>query len=263
MKKNLLLLLILSAVAPCGWGQTKLTILHTNDVHSQIEPAPSDSGGMVRAATYINEVRATEKNVLLLSAGDFFQGTPYFNLFFGKIEIELMNAMRYDAACLGNHEFDYGMDTLARRLQEAAFPIVTANYDVSQTPLRGQVKPYVIIERDGIKIGIIGIGVDLTDCSFGHLWRGMQISEPIAVANALAAQLKREEHCRLVVCLSHLGHEDDFRLAETSRDIDLIIGGHTHRRVQEVRKNRNGRDVPVVQTGKSGLFVGRIEVIVD
>ncbi|MDR1681349.1 MAG: metallophosphoesterase [Prevotellaceae bacterium] len=261
MKRTILLVWIALAAAPCGWGQTKLTILHTNDVHSQVEPVPSDSGGIVRAATYINRVRATEAHVLLLSAGDFFQGTPYFNLFFGKIEIELMNAMRYDAACLGNHEFDYGLDTLAQRLREARFPVVAANYDVSRTPLRDRVEPYTIIERGGIKIGVLGIGVELSTCSFGHLWRGMTISDPVAAANTVAKYLKDKEHCRLVICLSHIGHEDDFRLAESSRDIDIIIGAHTHRRLQEWRKNQDDKEIPIVQAGKSGLFVGRIDVV--
>jgi 5'-nucleotidase len=217
---------------------------------------------MVRAAAYINEVRATEKNVLLLSAGDFFQGTPYFNLFFGKVEIELMNVMRYDAACLGNHEFDYGMDTLAVRLRDARFPVLAANYDVRQTPLRDIVEPYTIIEKDGVKVGVVGIGIVLDEWSFEHLWRGMLIDDPIATANRVARYLKATEHCDLVICLTHIGHEDDFKLAENSRDIDLIIGGHTHKIIQELRKNLAGKDVPIVQTGKAGFFVGRIDVTI-
>ncbi|MDR2362006.1 MAG: metallophosphatase [Prevotellaceae bacterium] len=264
MRRTTLLLLLTLALSPVGgWAQTKLVILHTNDVHSQVEPAANGLGGMVRMATYVNDIRATEDHVLLLSAGDFFQGTPYFNLFFGRVEIELMNAMRYDAACLGNHEFDYGMDTLAQRLREARFPIVTANYDVSRTPLRDHVEPYTIIDRGGIRIGVIGIGVDLSSCAFDYLWNGMTIADPIATANALAKQLKNEEHCHLVVCLSHIGHEDDFTLAENSSDIDIIIGGHTHHYLQEVRKNRNGINIPVVQAGKSGLQAGKIEVWIN
>jgi 5'-nucleotidase len=264
MRRTTLLLLLALALSPvAGWGQTKLVILHTNDVHSQVEPTKDDLGGMVRMATYINHIRATEKHVLLLSAGDFFQGTPYFNLFFGRVEIELMNAMHYDAACLGNHEFDYGMDTLAQRLHEARFPILTANYDVSHTPLRNHVKPYTIIQRGDIRIGIIGIGVDLASCAFDHLWDSLAIADPIAAANTWAKQLKNEAHCHLVVCLSHIGHEGDFTLAENSSDIDIIIGGHTHCLLQETRKNRNGTNIPIVQAGKSGLLIGKIEVWID
>ena len=224
MKKYTLLFFLIFCISFCfAQGETKITILHTNDVHSQVEPTASDKGGMVRAATYIEQVRAEEKNVLLFSAGDFFQGTPYFNLFYGVVEIELMNAMRYDAVCLGNHEFDNGIDSLAKRLQAANFPVVTANYDVSQTPLRDLVKPYIIIEKYGLKIGVFGIGVLLNAFSLDKNWKGMLISEPIETANTVAKTLKENENCDLIICLSHLGYSDDIQLSEHSRNIDIII----------------------------------------
>ncbi|MDR3133836.1 MAG: metallophosphatase [Prevotellaceae bacterium] len=261
MKKTFLLLLI-GWYAVSGFAQSKqITIIHTNDVHSQVEPDKNNRGGMVRMATYIQQVRAEEENVLLLSAGDIFQGTPYYNLFFGAVEIELMNAMGYDFACLGNHEFDNGIDSLVKRLQEAKFGIITANYDVSETALRPFVKPYAIVEKGGFKIGIVGVGTDLTPVSFGKNWEGIVISDPVETANAMAKQLK-EQHCDLVICLSHIGYEEDVKLAENSRNIDLIIGGHSHTFLEtpDVRKNLDGKDVPVTQTGGNGKYIGRITV---
>jgi 5'-nucleotidase len=263
MKTQHLLLILLTVLAGTAFAQNKhLTILHTNDVHSNVEPNNKNLGGMVRAATYINEVRAAEKNVLLLSAGDFFQGTPYFNLFYGIVEIELMNAMRYDAACLGNHEFDNGIDSLAKYLGMARFDIVTANYDMSSTPLRHLVKPYIIIEKEGLKIGITGVGTPLDDNSRPGNWAGMRINNPVETANHMAAILKEEEHCDLVICLTHIGYDADIVLAENSRNIDVIIGGHSHTVLKEadVRKNLDGKDVPITQTGKDGLYVGRIDI---
>jgi 5'-nucleotidase len=262
MKKITLLLLLICWHAASGFAQSKhITILHTNDVHSQVEPNKDNIGGMVRIATYIQQVRATEENVLLLSAGDMFQGTPYYNLFFGAVEIELMNAMGYDFACLGNHEFDNGIDSLVKRLQEANFEIITANYDVSKTALRRLVKPYAIVEKGGFKIGIVGVGTDLAPVSFGKNWEGIVINDPVETANTIAKQLK-EQHCDLVICLSHIGYEDDIKLAENSRNIDLIIGGHSHTFLEkpDVRKNLDGKDVPITQTGGNGKYIGRIDI---
>jgi 5'-nucleotidase len=260
--KKLFLLLLIGWQAAAGFGQSKqITILHTNDVHSQVEPNKDNIGGMVRMATYIRQVRATEENVLLLSAGDMFQGTPYYNLFSGAVEIELMNAMGYDFACLGNHEFDNGVDSLVKQLQKAKFEIITANYDVSETALRRFVKPYAIVEKGGFKIGIVGVGTDLSPVSFEQNWEGIVISDPVETANTVAKQLK-EQHCDLVICLSHIGYEEDIKLAENSRDIDLIIGGHSHTFLEtpDVRKNLDGKDVPITQTGGNGKYIGRIDV---
>jgi 5'-nucleotidase len=248
-----------------GFAQSRhITILHTNDVHSQVEPTKNNTGGMARMAAYIRQVRAAEENVLLLSAGDMFQGTPYYNLFFGAVEIELMNAMGYDLACLGNHEFDNGIDSLVKRLREANFEIITANYDVSKTALHGMVKPYKVLERGGIKIGIVGVGTDLRPVSFDKNWAGIVISDPVETANRVAKQLK-EQHCDLIICLSHIGYEEDIKLAENSRYIDLIIGGHSHTFLEkpDVRKNLEGKDVPITQTGSNGKFVGRVEVSIQ
>jgi 5'-nucleotidase len=262
MKKTFLLLILLGWLAAYGFAQSKhITIIHTNDVHSQVEPNKNNVGGMVRMATYINQVRAAEENVLLLSAGDMFQGTPYYNLFFGTVEIEMMNAMGYDFACLGNHEFDNGIDSLVKRLQEAKFEIITANYDVSQTALRQFVKPYAIVEKGGFKIGIVGVGTDLSPVSFNKNWAGIIINDPVETVNAIAKQLK-EQHCDLIICLSHIGYEEDIVLAENSRNIDLIIGGHSHTFLEkpDVRKNLDGKEVPITQTGGNGKYVGRVDI---
>ncbi|MDR3351061.1 MAG: metallophosphatase [Prevotellaceae bacterium] len=262
MKKLSLLLLLICGYAAFGLAQGKhITILHTNDVHSQVEPDKNNMGGMVRMATYIRQVRAAEENVLLLSAGDMFQGTPYYNLFSGAVEIELMNAMGYDLACLGNHEFDNGIDSLVKRLQEAKFKIITANYDVSETALRPLVKPYAILEKGGFKIGVVGVGTDLSPVSFGKNWEGIVISDAVEAANTIAKQLK-EQHCDLVLCLSHIGYEEDIKLAENSRNIDLIIGGHSHTFLEkpDIRKNLDGKDVPITQTGGNGKYIGRIDI---
>jgi len=266
MKKGLLFFVVILWSVGIGFAQAKqLTILHTNDVHSQIDPANNGEGGIIRAAAYINEVRASEKNVLLLSAGDFFQGTPYFNVFFGKIEIELMNALRYDAACLGNHEFDNGMDSLANRLREAQFPIVVANYDVAQTPLHDKVKPYIIIKKDGLKIGIFGIGTPLKGLVIPRQWGDMQIKDPIETTNTVAKKLREKERCDVVLCLSHLGYNADIVLAESTRYIDVIVGGHSHTTLEtaDIRKNLDGKDVYITQAGSRGVYVGRVDITVS
>lgn len=220
---------------PAGQAQP-LVIMHTNDTHSQIEPYSYKDdvnvGGFLRREAAIREVRAENPNTLLLDAGDFSQGTPYFNFFKGYMEVRLMNAMGYDAATLGNHEFDNGCDALAARLKTADFPVVCANYAFVNKKLDRVIKQYVIVERGGLKIGIFGLGVNLDGYVAPQIANEVFYLNPFQAARATVSELQRQ-HCDLIVCLSHLGvdttlTDNDFEIARQVPEIDVIIGGHTH-----------------------------------
>jgi 5'-nucleotidase len=260
-------------VACVRTNQHELIILHTNDTHSQIEPLEKNTrdancGGYARRMGFIKQVREEHSNVLLVDAGDFSQGTPYFNFYRGRIEIEAMNRMSYDAATLGNHEFDNGIDTLTTILKEANFPIVCSNYDVTLSPLEGIVKPYSIRTISGVKIGIIGIGVNPTGLISDSHFHPIAYLDPILSAQQTASFLKNKKRCDLVICLSHQGTHDrvegqlsDVRLAQATRDIDIIIGGHTHKIVENYYvENLDGDSVLLAQMGKSGARIGQIWV---
>lgn len=250
----------------CSEKATTLTILHTNDTHSQVEPKSNNTGGYARRMGLIAEARTEDSDLLLVDAGDFCQGTPYFNLFHGRVEVDALNRMGYDAVTLGNHEFDNGLDTLAAVLRNAEFAVVCANYDVEGTPLEGIVEPYTIVHKGGLKIGIFGLGVQpkglIADKNFG----GIVYRAPYPVAQETATMLKHDKGCDVVICLSHMGTypdtEADFcdaELAAETRDIDVIIGGHTHRVYNDLRiRNLDGIEVPVTQMGKSGTYIGKI-----
>lgn len=252
-------------------AQKQLVILNTNDTHSRIEPIPETDksapglGGIERRIAYIDKVRKENKNVLLFDCGDFLQGTPYFNLFKGKVEVEAMNLMKYDAATLGNHEFDYGLQALGEVIRQANFPFVCCNYDFSETVLHGMVKPYIIIKKDGVKIGILGLGVEPKGLIAAENYEGMKFLDPVATANKWAKELKAVQKCDMVVCLSHLGYRGDVWLAAETRNIDIILGGHSHTLMQEseTHKNAAGEDVLVFQTGSRGEYVGRIDVSLE
>lgn len=249
-----------------------LTVLHTNDTHSQIEPdTETGKGGYLRRICLIKKERKADPDLILLDAGDFCQGTPYFNYFKGDVEIEAMNYMGYDAATIGNHEFDNGVEALADLLRKAEFPIVCANYKTEGTPIEGLLKPYTIITRKGVRIGIIGLGVKPQPLILASNFSPLVWQHPYAIADSLATDLKQRQHCNVVVCLSHLGtdvsHNDpdsicDIRLAKQSSDIDLIIGGHTHKEVNLRVKNKAGREVLLVQTGSSGRNLGKVTLTV-
>ncbi len=274
MKKYIATYSLLFLLSITLQGQIKLTILHTNDVHSQIEPITSGSlagkGGVERRAAAIAQQRAQNPDLLLLDAGDYVQGTPYFNMFGGDAEIELMNALHYDVASLGNHEFDNGQEHLFTMLENATFPVVCANYDFSNSPLKDIIKPYTIIHKKGLRIAIIGLLVNLDGFVSYNSRQGIVYLDPIVKANELAAKLKKEDKCDLVICLSHLGYDDagrpelptDIMLAENSRNIDLIIGGHSHSFLEkpDVRTNLDGEKIPIYQVGKSGAYLGKITV---
>ena len=253
--------------------QKELVILHTNDTHSQIEPNPTTAsrnageGGIVRRAAYFDQVRKEEPNVIVVDAGDFVQGSPYYNFFGGEVEIKMMNKMGYDVGTLGNHEFDNGLEPLAKILAMAEFPIICANYDCTGTPLAPYIKPTAIVERGGIKVGFVGICIKpdglISKKNFGDI----KYLDPVESLNKYAAELKKQG-CDLVVCVSHVGffkdreNEGDRQLAANSTDVDIIIGGHTHTNLQgcEEQANRNGKLVKIVQNYKSGFKVGRINV---
>lgn len=253
--------------------QNRLVILHTNDTHSNIDPFPVNHpkfpnlGGVSRRATLIQSVRDQEEHVLLVDAGDIFQGTPYFNKFKGVLEMKTMAAMNYDIVTLGNHDFDIGMDAYKSALSHASFQVVNANYELSSTPLSDVVKPYTIVKKGGFKIGIFGVGVDLQGLVPVENWKGLSYQDPIQVAQKQADAL-RKEGCDVVICLSHLGYEyktnqvSDKVLAASTAGIDVIIGGHTHTFLEEIQefKNKDGKNVFVNQVGYGGLKLGRIDI---
>ena len=253
----------------------KITILHTNDTHSHIDPFPADHpknpnmGGAARRAAIIESIRKEEKNVLLLDAGDIFQGTPYFNYYGGELEFKLMSMMQYDAATMGNHDFDNGIDGFYAQLPHAKFNFVSANYDFKNTVLNDIVKPYKIIIKDGIKIGIFGLGVQLEGLVDKKLYKETVYNNPIEVAQDMTRILKEEKRCDLVICLSHLGFKykdelekpSDIVLAQKTKNIDLIIGGHTHTFLDKpvIEKNSEGKEVLINQVGCFGVNLGRID----
>lgn len=258
-------------------GQRRLVILHTNDVHSRLDPFPMDGGkyagqgGVAARAALIRQIRQEEEHVLLLDAGDIFQGTPYFNLYKGEPEIKAMSLMSYDAVTMGNHDFDAGLEGFARQLPHARFPVLTANYDFTHTVLEGKTRPYVVLRKGGLKIGVFGLGIQLKGLVSPDAYCDTQYLEPVPVARAVSERLKKKERCDMVICLSHLGYEypypkvSDKILAAETEYIDLIIGGHTHTFLDEpvVVRNRNGMEVAISQVGWGGLRLGRLDYIFD
>ena len=255
--------------------QQTITILHTNDTHSQVEPIEAgkrdaNCAGYARRMGFIERERQADPDLILLDAGDFSQGTPYFNFYHGRIEMDALNRMGYDAGMLGNHEFDYGLDTLAEILRMAQFPIVCANYDVRNTPLEGLVQPYTILRKKGLRIGVFGIGVNPNSLIAAKNFAPVRYLDPIASAQETATLLRHDKHCDVVICLSHQGTNhavdgqlSDAELAAATRDIDVIIGAHTHKVVENLHiANLDGDSVLLAQTGKSGARIGKITLTV-
>lgn len=256
-------------------GFKKLTVLYTNDQHSRIESFPSNDpkypaqGGFAARAALIEKIRKEEESVLLLDAGDVFQGTPYFNYYQGELEYKLMSMMQYDAVTLGNHDFDLGCANIVKQMPHAQFDFINANYDLSDTVLQEtkRIKPYRIYRKGGVKIGVLGVGIDLNNLVSSELSKGVRYADPVSIAEKWATVLKKEEKCDLVICLSHLGfkYEDkkisDLGLAAQTKNLDLIIGGHTHTFLEEPVqvKNSVGISVPVTQVGWAGIWLGRID----
>lgn len=253
----------------------QITILHTNDVHSYVDPFPANhpknpnKGGVARRAAVIKMIREENPNVLLVDAGDIFQGTPYFNYYGGELEFKLMNLMEYDVATIGNHDFDNGIDGLMTQLKKANFEMVSANYDLKNTVLDGLVSPYTLKMVDGIKIGIFGLGIALQGLVDVRNSKETKYLDPVEIATDTARLLREEKKCDLVICLSHLGFKYtddaskicDVLLAQKTENIDLIIGGHTHTFLEKpvVELNRAGKKVLINQVGCYGLNLGRID----
>lgn len=254
--------------------EKKLIILHTNDTHSQIDPFPANhpkypnKGGVARRAKLIDDIRAQEEHVLLLDSGDIFQGTPYFNLFHGELEMKLMSAMNYDAATMGNHDFDIGLKGFLQAKKFANFPFLCANYDFSNTILTDQTQAYKIFHKAGLKIGVFGIGIQLDGLVSADNYGQTVYLDPMETANRTAKEL-HEKGCDFIICLSHLGYSysdskkpSDVRLAAENEHIDLILGGHTHTFMEapSVHRNKQNKDTLIHQVGFAGLFLGKVEV---
>lgn len=276
MKRIIIMsLFVLSlAISAAAGGKKQLLILHTNDTHSCIMPLKTTladtlkagRGGYLRRMEMVNEDRKANPDLLLFDSGDFSQGSPYYTMFKGDVEVGLMNMMHYDAATIGNHEFDFGLENMARLFRMAEFPIVCANYDFTGTCVEGLVKPYVVIKRNGMKIGVFGLAPEMKGLVSDKNCVGVKFLDPVAKAQEMADILKNEKKCDLVVCISHLGWgtsgvNDQVMMSKT-RNIDIVLGGHSHTFFNTLRyvKNLDGVSVPNDQNGKSGIFVGRLLV---
>ncbi|WP_018109446.1 bifunctional metallophosphatase/5'-nucleotidase [Bacteroides propionicifaciens] len=256
--------------------QKELYIYHSNDTHSRIEPIDVNSadkfaglGGYVRRATCIDSLRIVNPSMLLFDCGDFSQGTPYYNMYKGEVEVLLMNEMQYDAATIGNHEFDFGLENMARLFELAKFPIVCANYDFRGTVLEALVKPYIVIEREGLKIGVFGLSPRIEGLVQASNCEGVSYLSPADSANKIAKKLKEELNCDYVICLSHLGlspsalnQDSDQVLVRSTSNIDLVLGGHSHTFMNdpEIVLNKEGKSVPISQMGKNGVYLGMFKV---
>lgn len=278
LRKTVVLYMILLFTAVGAYAQKHLEVLHTNDTHSCIMPlnpnladtAVAGRGGFLRRVAMIREERVKNPDLLLIDSGDFSQGSPFYTMFKGDVEVGLMNLMGYDAVTIGNHEFDFGLENMARIFKMAKFPVVCANYDFTGTCVEGLVKPYVIIKRNGLKIGLFGLSpqlkglVDLSKC------KGVTYLDPIEVGNRVAAELKHDKRCDVVICVSHLGwlrpdEMGDQKLLASSKDIDLVLGGHSHSYFKALRyvNNADGKAVPVDQNGKNAMYVGKLTLSFD
>lgn len=254
--------------------ERSITLLHTNDVHSRLDPFPMDGskyqglGGAVARDRLIRKIREEGTPCLLLDAGDMFQGTPYFNYYHGEAEIQVMNKMKYDAGTLGNHDFDQGIENLARQISLAQFPLLNCNYDFTGTALEHKIPPYHILKKGKIKIGLLGVGIELQGLVPDKNCEGILYSDPIEKVKEVSHYLKRHRACDLVVCLSHLGFEykdqkiSDQILAKETEYVDCIIGGHTHTFLDKPHsiKNRINQEVIINQVGWAGINLGRLNI---
>ncbi|HEV2914961.1 MAG TPA: metallophosphatase [Pyrinomonadaceae bacterium] len=257
--------------------ETLITILHTNDQHSQIDPLPANDrnggkGGVARRATLVKRIRKENPNTLLVDAGDSFQGTPYFNLYKGVVEYKTMTAVGYDVVTLGNHDFDNGIEGLAEAMKHAKFEFVSANYDVTGTAIASRVKPYVVRELGGIRIGLFGLGIKLEGLNPPESFKGLKYLDPVRMARGVTRLLREREKCSMVVCMSHLGYYPkpqgdelgDSQLVAQVDGIDFIASGHTHTFMQQpvLARQPSGKDTVIFQVGKSGIYLGRVDFTV-
>lgn len=261
MKKALSILVAVLSVCACSAPGSRLVILHVNDTHSHLDPLRDGRGGVVERAAFVDSVRqsAGNKNVLLLHAGDFSQGSSYFTLLKGDLEIDLINALGYDCVTLGNHEFDNGLEELARRLSNICCPVVCANYDFTPFEAGKYISPYAIVEKGGLTLGIIGLLCDISTCVDRSVVDRLPHSDDnAAIVNKWTSYLKNEAFCDKVILLTHIGYEEDVALAPQLHGVDLIVGGHSHTWIDEpaICTDADGKELPVVTDGSWGLKVG-------
>ena len=261
--------LLMSAAIACA--QERLTILHTNDTHSCIDPEKDGGAGALNRALLLEQLRDSlgSGNVLLFDCGDFSQGSLYYNTFKGDVEVGLMNAMGYDACAIGNHEFDFGLENMARIFSEAGFPVLCANYDFTGTPCEGIVKPWTVIKRGGVRVGVFGLSPDPAGLVAKGYCQGVVFISPVEAARRAVAALEKEG-CDVIVCLSHLGWQinneyNDERLVRETSGIDLILGGHSHDYFEKplLYKNKEGKEVLMQQMGKNGRYLGTVSLSFD
>lgn len=274
MKKLFLIIALFCATLTVSAQKTKtVEILHTNDTHSCILPLNPNladtlvagRGGFLRRIAMIEQERKENPDLLLFDSGDFSQGSPFYTLFKGDVEVELMNRMGYDAVTIGNHEFDFGLDNMARIFRAAKFPVVCSNYDFTGTPLQGIVKPYIVIKRSGLRIGVFGICPPMDGLVDAAKCEGVKYLDPIKTADDVARMLKHDKKCDFVVCLSHLGwivkqNVDDHKMMSGNHDIDVVLGGHSHTFFETLQyvENADGKKIPNDQNGKNAIFVGKL-----
>ncbi len=249
-----------------------ITILYTNDTHARLDPFPENArefaglGGIAQRASLIKKIRSQNKHVLLLDAGDVFQGTPWFDVYGGSVDLRLMTEMKYDAMAVGNHEFDRGPEGFAEAAKKAGFPILASNYYVRETPLNSFVQRQLVKEFDGFRIGIFGLGIRLQGVVDNSLYGDVRYFDPIQISNRMVQSLRVHQRCDYIICLSHLGYKysddriDDVKLAQQVEGINLIIGGHTHSFLDYPVhiQNPSGNSTIITQMGHSGVRLGRL-----
>jgi len=277
MKKNIIFILVLVFSISTAHGQKakELTILHTNDTHSCIYPLSENladtmlagRGGFLRRIAMLKEERAKDPDLLYFDSGDFSQGSPYYSIYKGDVEIGLMNRMGIDASTIGNHEFDFGLENMARLFRMANFPILCSNYDFTGTPVEGLVKRYTVIKRKGVKIGVFALDPEMEGLVSTQNCVGVSYLDPVATANEMVSLLRGKLHCDLIICISHMGWINkqtisDKEIIAQTRGIDLVLGGHSHTYLKELEyaADLDGKLVPVDQNGKHGIFIGKMKL---
>ena len=278
MRKVILMIaLLLATMSASAKGPKKITVLHTSDTHSCILPLNknladtmlADRGGFLRRIAMLKQERRKDPDLLLFDCGDFSQGSSYYTMFKGDVEVELMNRMHYDAVTIGNHEFDFGLDNMIRLFKMAEFPVVCSNYDFADTELKDIVKPYLVLKRQGVRIGVFALCPPLEGLVSRKNYGPLKFLDPVEVTDRMVDVLRNREKCDVVICLSHLGWEvsdyPDNELIKRTSGIDLILGGHSHTYLETLgyETDKTGRQVPVDHEGKHAVFVGKIQLTLE
>ena len=278
MRKVILMIaLLLATMSASAKGPKKITVLHTSDTHSCILPLNknladtmlADRGGFLRRIAMLKQERRKDPGLLLFDCGDFSQGSSYYTMFKGDVEVELMNRMHYDAVTIGNHEFDFGLDNMIRLFKMAEFPVVCSNYDFADTELKDIVKPYLVLKRQGVRIGVFALCPPLEGLVSRKNYGPLKFLDPVEVTDRMVDVLRNREKCDVVICLSHLGWEvsdyPDNELIKRTSGIDLILGGHSHTYLEALgyETDKTGRQVPVDHEGKHAVFVGKIQLTLE